>query len=269
MEEVTTVSGGLQGLQADPSPSSILRVDSQDPHAHLYPKEPRTGYAPSALEPAPRRSGDDYFILRSGVLDQAIKDVTNILSPADDGDVQSAWILTEVDHWNQEQERLVLLTQHSLLLCQYDFVGLCSSQLFRVPLNFIDTIIWGHFTYPSTSLNKREGQAVRIQWDKLRQPSFLSRWNPWASDLPYVTLTEHPAARRDKTEAQMCQLEKFKAQLEERVRAAHAVDPLPGRANGPLVLEKPVPMDTYVGLVSFISSKAELGYSKSRGLFGF
>lgn len=269
MEQVTTVCGGLQDAPAEPSPSPGSHVDHQEPLARLYPKEPRTGYAPSALEPAPKRSGGDYFILRSGVLEQAIKDLTGILSPAVDGDVQSAWILTEVDHWNQDQERLVLLTQHSLLLCQYDFVGLCSSQLFRVPLNFIDTITWGPFAYPSTSLNKREGQAVRILWDKLRQPTFLSRWNPWASDLPYVTLTEHPAARRDETVAHMCQLEKFKAQLVERVQTEHAVDPLPGRANGPLVLEKQIPMDTYVGLVSFISSKAELGYSKSRGLFGF
>ncbi|KAJ1122412.1 hypothetical protein NDU88_000899 [Pleurodeles waltl] len=269
MEQVTTVCGGLQEPPTDPSPSPVLQVDHQEPHAHLYSKEPRVGYSPSALEPAPRRSGGDYFILRSGVLEQAIKDVTGILSPAVDGDVQSAWILTEINHWNQDQERLVLLTQNSLLLCQYDFVGLCSSQLFRVPLNFIDTIIWGPFTYPSTSLNKREGQAVRIQWDKLREPSFISRWNPWASDLPYVTLTEHPAADREKTVMHMCQLEKFKAKLTEQVQAAHATDPLPGRANGPLVLEKPIPVETYMGLLSFISSKAELGYAKSRGLFGF
>ncbi|XP_069506733.1 tumor protein p63-regulated gene 1-like protein [Ambystoma mexicanum] len=271
MEEVKTVSGELREQPPGPSALTAPGEAGPEPHAHLYPKEPRVGYTPSALEPAPRRTrnGADYFILRAALLDQAIKDMTNLLSPADDGAVQSVWILTEVTHWNQDQERLALLTERTLLLCQYDFVGLSSSQLFRVPLNFIDTVFWGPFTYPSTSLNKREGHALRIQWDKLRQPSFLSRWNPWASDLPYLTLTEHPAAGIEEKVAHMCQLGKFKEQLVEQVRTAHAENPLPGRANGLLVLEQPVTVDTYLGLLSLISSKAEMGYSKSRGLFGF
>jgi len=59
-----------------------------------------------------------------------------------------------VDHWNREAERLVLITPTSLLVCQYDFVGLYCNEVLRVPLNFIDTITYGAFTFPETSFSR-------------------------------------------------------------------------------------------------------------------
>ncbi|XP_029437739.1 tumor protein p63-regulated gene 1-like protein isoform X1 [Rhinatrema bivittatum] len=241
--------------------------------SHLYSKEPRLGYSPTSVPVSTSHKNTpgkgEYFILRNGSLEQAIVDVKSVLSPVEDGEVQSIWILTEVDHWNNDQERLIFLTHRSLLLCHYDFVSLCGSQLFRIPLNFIDTLHWGELSYPSTSLNKRQGQSLRIGWDKLRPLSFLARWNPWSSDLPYVTLMQHPAAGLEESVSHMFQLEQFQEQLVECVKRAHRENPLPGRANGPLVLEQPIPMETYLGLMSLLSSKAQLGYAKSRGAFGF
>ncbi|KAM4603152.1 tumor protein p63-regulated gene 1-like protein, partial [Discoglossus pictus] len=247
------------------------------------------------------------------LLHQAIQDVKGQLSGQEDGDLQSVWILTQVTHWGSQCELLAFLTERSLLFCYYDFVGLSSSRLFRVPLNYIDTVTWGPLVYPRTALNKLQGPALKVQWDKFRaQPSFLSRWNPWADDFPYIILTQHPrattqgdttkpleestqsdpnqlpedATQRDpvtppevKTERgssksqedlqHMFMLEQFMEHLLESVKQAHRVKPLPGRANGLLVLHRSVDIDISLGLFSFFSSKIELGFAKSRWRFGF
>lgn len=39
---------------------------------------------------------------------------------------------------------------------------------------------------------RRQGEGVRVFWDRLREPSFTSRWNPFATDLPFITFISHP-----------------------------------------------------------------------------
>ena len=39
---------------------------------------------------------------------------------------------------------------------------------------------------------RRDGEGVRVFWDRLRDPSFISRWNPFATDFPFTTFTYHP-----------------------------------------------------------------------------
>ncbi|XP_053553122.1 uncharacterized protein LOC128644600 [Bombina bombina] len=228
-------------------------------------------------------------------------------------------------------------------------------------------------TYLSSSpvlFYRCQGPALRVQWDKFRaQPSFLSRWNPWAEDLPYIILTQHPGATNhkvfvqqtevtnqkhstptpgaatekdlaqqqgvtdqanfrqplkaatnekhsevieeashkdlsqyptpcrqansvqstdDTTDAitlrgntkfsgatkhreleEMCSVEQFMEHLVESVKCAHKLSPLPGRANGLLVLHRSVNMDTSLGLLSLLNNSIQLGYAKSRAGFGF
>ncbi|OCT69790.1 tumor protein p63-regulated gene 1-like protein [Xenopus laevis] len=243
--------------------------DASLPAHPMYTQEPRASFTPQYISPTVERPKEDFFIFRPRLLEQAIQDLKNQLSKDEDGDMRTVWILTTISHWGTENEVLVLLCDRSLLLCYYDFVGLCSSRIFRIPLNYIDTVTWGPLSYPKTALHKHEGPALQVQWDKLRPPpSFVSRWNPWA-DLPYVILTQHPGSTNKAEMHGMCQLEQFMEHLVESVRLSYTQNPLPGRDNGLLVLHRPVNMETSLGLISLLNTSIQLGYAKSRSGFGF
>uniref|UniRef100_A0A668RLJ0 HSac2 domain-containing protein n=1 Tax=Oreochromis aureus TaxID=47969 RepID=A0A668RLJ0_OREAU len=93
-----------------------------------------------------------YFVLRPGTLNQAIKDVEALVNEEVDGSVLSVWLMAEVDHWNNEKERIVLITELSLLVFKYDFMMFNCDQMQRIPLNFVDRISHGTFSFPKRSL---------------------------------------------------------------------------------------------------------------------
>lgn len=211
-----------------------------------------------------------FFVCRPGALDQAIEDMNALIAQKEEnGRALSFWLLTEVDHWNNEKERIVAITEKSLVICKYDFMMLASQQVQCIPLNYIDKICHGPFTVPPKSLAKREGNGLRIYWDKLRDVSFLSLWNPWSTDLPYTSFTEHPVKNANERFATICELEAFTAQLIQAVKVAHEQQPVAGRANGAVILKQPIPIEAYTGLMAFIGNRNKLGYSLARGNVGF
>lgn len=210
-----------------------------------------------------------FFVIRPGTLDHGIEDVKTLVDPTDDGAIQGIWLMAEVDHWNNEKERLVLITENTLLICKYDFVMLNCEQIQKIPLNFIDRICHGAFSFPPRSLLKREGEGVRVFWDKLREPSFSSRWNPFSVDYPFTTFTYHPAKSANEQLGRLCEIESFREQLTLAAQKAHNKNPIPGKANGVLVLNQPLLIEAYVGLMSVIANQNKLGYCLARGNIGF
>ncbi|XP_036829601.1 tumor protein p63-regulated gene 1-like protein [Oncorhynchus mykiss] len=210
-----------------------------------------------------------FFVLRPGTMDQALEDIKALVNQDEDGDVHGVWLMAEVDHWNNERERVVLITDSSLLICKYDFVMLNCENIQRIPLNFVDRITHGNFSFPQRSLLTREGEGVRVFWDRLREPSFSSRWNPFTTDYPFSTFTYHPVRNIDHRFTALCEIQSFREQLTEAAQKAHLKKPIPGKANGVLVLNQPLLIESYVGLMSFIGNQNKLGYCLARGNIGF
>ncbi|KAM9358117.1 tumor protein p63-regulated gene 1 protein [Symphorus nematophorus] len=210
-----------------------------------------------------------FFVLRPGTLNQAIKDVEALVDKEVDGSIRSVWLMAEVDHWNNEKERLVLITDSSLLVFKYDFVMFNCEQFQRIPLNFVDRICHGNFIFPKRSLLQREGEGVRVFWDRLREPSFTSRWNPFATDFPFITFTYHPVRNISDTFAALSDIHNFREQLHDAAQKVHAMKPVPGKANGVLVLNQDLQIEAYVGLMSFLGNQNKLGYCMARGNIGF
>ncbi|KAM8954357.1 tumor protein p63-regulated gene 1 protein [Pelodytes ibericus] len=249
----------------DPSVSEV-KVDPESKKASEEPDKPQnTGSNTENQDYLLRK----FFVARPGAFEQAAEVLKNQVSIKEKETVSSTWLFVEVDHWNNEKERVVLLTDKSLFICKYDFIMLCCQQIQKVPLNFIDRICTGPFIFPPKSLDKREGEGLRIHWDKLREVSFVSRWNPLSGDLPYTTFIEHPLKNCSEKFTAICQMSHFNDHLIKAVQSAHRENPVPGRANGALILNQPLLIETYVGMMSFIGNRNKLGYSLARGSVGF
>ncbi|KAG8515817.1 Tumor protein p63-regulated gene 1 protein, partial [Galemys pyrenaicus] len=116
---------------------------------------------------------------------------------------------------------------------------------------------------------RRQGEGIRIYWGCSDQPSLLSRWNPWSTQMPYATFTEHPMKYASEKFLEICKLPGFTSKLIPAIQNAHKNSPGSGRGKELMVLTEPILIETYTGLMSFIGNRNKLGYSLARGSIGF
>ncbi|CAL9695936.1 unnamed protein product [Knipowitschia caucasica] len=279
MVDTVEASGGTTGQMEHPLTSVEIAEEAEDAPGVTESKprteETRTGpqsasvYLPDVETALPLFKMKRFLVLRPGTLTQAIADVTRLVDKQMDGGVLGVWLMAEVDHWNNEKERLVMVTERSLLVFKYDFLMFNCEQVQRIPLHFVDRIAHGNFIFPKLSVQKREGEGVRVFWDRQREPSFTSRWNPFALDLPFITFTLHPINALCSTYNSLCNVMAFRDVLLGGAQKANAEKPIPGRANGVLLLHQPLLIDVYLGPMASFGNGNKLGYSMARGNLGF
>lgn len=254
-------SDQLSREEGDPGKDSTTRLVSS-----------QTSVTESTLYPNPYHQpyvSRKYFVTRPGAIETASEDLKDHIAKTFGENVQGFWLLTEIDHWNNEKERILLVTDKTLLICKYDFIMLSCLQLQRVPLSAICRICLGKFAFPGLSLDKRQGEGLRIYWGKPEQQSLLSRWNPWSTDVPYATFTEHPMKHTSEKFHEICKLSGFTSKLIPAIQNAQKNSPGSGREKELMVLTEPIMIETYTGLMSFIGNRNKLGYSLARGSIGF
>lgn len=236
----------------NPTADSLATLpDSQPNNAGIWPKFLSVGretnnLSPSEVEsvsgtsrmdvaamPCPEDHLRNLFASREGLVDQAVNDSTEAFVNFElDGDILGRYILTEINIWDAEKERLVLLTTNSLLVIKFDFIALKPLEVRRTPLLQIDTIVVGELVYPPASLvprmnglasgvstvvkgcllhwtrpselchtaldvsqfepRARDMQGLRIMWNNGEPIAFSKKWNPFNNDIPFLTFASHP-----------------------------------------------------------------------------
>ncbi|KAF6385648.1 tumor protein p63 regulated 1 [Rhinolophus ferrumequinum] len=226
----------------------------------------------STLYPNPYHqpySSRKYFVTRPGAIETAMEDLKAHIAKTSEEKIQGFWLLTEIDHWNNEKERILLITDKTLMICKYDFIMLSCVQLQHIPLTAIHRISLGKFAFPGMSLDRRQGDGLRIYWGSPEQQSLLSRWNPWSTEMPYATLSEHPVKHTSEKFLEICKLSGFTSKLVPAIQNALKSSSGSERGKGLMVLTEPILIETYTGLMSFIGNRNKLGYSLARGSIGF
>ncbi|CAG5118975.1 unnamed protein product [Candidula unifasciata] len=211
-------------------------------------------------------SSQSFYSYKDGHLQKAVSNVRNIIKPELDGDLKSYWLLTEIDHWDLERERIVLLTDYSLFIVKYNFITEQLLDYRRIMLHVIHNICIGDLTYPNSSLMPdRKHGGVRIYWDRGDQLSFGQKWNPWCSDIPWVTLSHHPLLYNPKeNETTTFNVDDF---FDALVAATSKVFAAKRPGETLKVIEGPITIESYASLIALIYNKSEVGYFRDRSWF--
>lgn len=228
-------------------------------HATFYKQTVNKSTAPQKTKEFMLRK---FFAIRPNNFEHAVEDVKQYLKPTIDGIFHSAWLMAEIDHWDHEKERLIILTSTHLMLIKYNFVAQRIEECQRIQLHMIDRIQGGPFQYPDRSMTAARiyQNGIRISWNKKEVLTKWQRFSPFFNSPSYVTLALHKAGFHMNTVPSFMVYEDFKKALLELTQAAGAVFEV---VVGPLFIE------VYVGAVSTVHNSSDLGYAKDRGKVSF
>ncbi|KAK1344043.1 hypothetical protein QTO34_014602 [Cnephaeus nilssonii] len=176
VQEMSTI-GSFEGFQPvslkqegddQPSETDRLSMEEGDPGKDPVPKQisKQPSVTESTLYPNPYHGANvsrKYFVTRPGTIETAMEDLKGHIAKTSGEKIQGFWLLTEIDHWNNEKERILVITDKTLLICKYDFIMLSCVQLQRIPLSAVYRICLGKFAFPGMSLDNQPAiEACRM-----------------------------------------------------------------------------------------------------------
>jgi len=218
--------------------------------------------APPVEVPMAAHMADTFFSKKEDVAHVQKVAEESIVQPAD-GHFEGLWILTEIDHWNNNHEKVVILTEKNLILVKYDFITKKIKFQDRVILKNIQKIQLGEIIFPPKSIMKPRNQVgIRIVFGSVESLGFMEKWNPMSTKIPYVTFTDHPLAKAagDVDIPHYC-MEKFATHLEKRLSSE----------NSDVKVDRslPIVVECYGNVASVIFNQSSLGFSKERNGVNF
>ncbi|XP_023232260.1 tumor protein p63-regulated gene 1-like protein isoform X1 [Centruroides sculpturatus] len=170
-----------QGTISPSASDSMLRSKNDD-NANLSNKmkAERTGSTSHRpVRPMSEEEVREFFAVREGALENAADQCRPVVLENLDGELRGVWLLTEIDHWDTEKERIIFLTDYSVINLKYDFITQRLLDYRRLHLTMFDRIIVGELKYPESSLMPKLNGAVGFikEWvvPKLRQTNPNSR----------------------------------------------------------------------------------------------
>ncbi|VDL95732.1 unnamed protein product [Schistocephalus solidus] len=83
---------------------------------------------------------------------QLITTIQQTTLATEDGAFVALWILTLIDHWNNEHERIIVLTERSFYIIKYDFLHGNIRESRRVGLGQLVSVTTGPLVFPTKSL---------------------------------------------------------------------------------------------------------------------
>lgn len=125
---------------------------------------------------------------------------------------------------------------------------------------------------------ERSELGMRIMWNRGRPISLLTSWNPFADDIPWRTVKNHPILQA-KSNDNMSLQEKEEFNTKKHIYSAasfhQSLQSIFSNANPDGVdfncdfKEGPILMENYVGVSAVIHNKHNFGFFKVRGKFSF
>ncbi|CAG9760892.1 unnamed protein product [Ceutorhynchus assimilis] len=250
------------------------------------------------------QDANNFFTYRDGVAERAATEcATEFLDMETEGPIIESFLLTQINHWDTDKERLILLTPKILLVIKYDFIALKRLSCKKLPLEDIEAIIIGDLIYPTGSLipkingladgissmwencflrlssndnqqsqsfssptRDRNMKGIRILFGKGKPVKLSSKWNPFTEDLPIWTFTYHPLYfHKDCSDESLRRIYDLDNFIENFCKTIVEI----GKNYESRILHSKVLLENYIGLGSIIHNRHDLGFFKVRGKFSF
>ncbi|CAH2073175.1 unnamed protein product, partial [Iphiclides podalirius] len=150
----SSVLSGADSLSSSTSSFADARTEGTT-NSRPENEEPERTVYPRYDVPFSSENIKDFFTFRKGVVENAIQDCITALLFPEDGEYLGSWLLTEITLWDNEKERIVLLTSRLVMTIKYDFIAMKQLDFKKTYLDDLDTIVIGELVYPPSSLVPR------------------------------------------------------------------------------------------------------------------